>query len=171
MRNRVASHKVKFDGTRKAPWHGDLVDVHPDGWLVVFYEQPPQRTSSGGLPAYGLRYHGTEGPVSILVYFDARGEVLEYHCDAALPATISGRDIEFIDLDLDLMVSPGFECYERDHGDFEKNRAAMGYPAEAIEAAQAGIRRARALVAKRATPFDGHPAAVLGRVLAAQGPV
>jgi hypothetical protein len=58
------------------------------GWLVVFYEEPPQHPSSGVQAAYGLRYHGTETPLSILVYFDDKAEVLEYHCDAGFPATI-----------------------------------------------------------------------------------
>jgi uncharacterized protein len=171
MPNPVRSHKLKFDGTSKGPWHGDLVEVHPDGWLVVFYERPPQVTSDGVQPAYGLRYHGTALPLGVLVYFDERGGILEYHCDAALAATIEGRDIRFIDLDIDLIVGPDFLCFERDHEDFERNRSLMGYPEHVVAAARAGIEAARKLLVERATPFDGHPCALLGRVLAAQGPV
>ncbi len=171
MRNPVASNKLKFDGTRKPPWRGDLVEVHPDGWLVVFYEEPPRATTGGEWPAYGLRYHGTDQPLSILVSFNTTGHVLEYHCDAAFPATIRRRDIEFIDLDLDLVVAPDYTGYERDSDDFARNSRLMGYTDEAIATAHEGIRIARELLAARRTPFDDAPHMLLGRVLASQGPV
>lgn len=162
---------MKFDGSTKGPWNGDLVDMVGQRWLVVYYEPPPQATSGGVEPAYGLRYHGMDCPLSILVYFDEVGQVLEYHCDAALPATISGRDIEFVDLDLDVIAGPSLEAWERDHEQFATNRVSMRYSDEAVQAAEAGMDLAHELIRTRATPFDGHAEGLLGRVLAAQGPV
>ncbi|MDZ7729082.1 MAG: DUF402 domain-containing protein [Dehalococcoidia bacterium] len=171
MRNPVRSHKVKYDGSGKGPWEGDLVDAIGERWLVVFYEPPPQRTSAGNDAAFALRYHGMDCPLSVLVYFDHRGDVLEYHCDAALPATISGRDIRFVDLDIDVIADASLATHERDHEQFAANRERMGYDNEAIAAAEAGVALAYELMRTGATPFDGHPAALLGRLLAAQGPL
>jgi hypothetical protein len=171
VRNPVRSHKVKFDGTTKGPWDGDLVEVIGDEWLVVFYEPPPVPASTGEQPAYGLRYHGTASPLSILVYFNANGAVMEYHCDAAFPATIEGRDITFVDLDLDVVLDASLRGVVRDFDDFAANRVSMGYTDEAIAFASAGVMLAWEMVERRDFPFDGHPARLLGKILAAQGPV
>lgn len=170
MRNPVTTVKRKFDGTAKPPWHGDLVDATPDGWLAVFYDHPPHHV--GGVEVgHALRYFSTELPLSVLVSFDAAGRLLEYQCDAALPATIDGRRIEFVDLDLDVMAGPSLAHFERDHETFERNRRAMAYPDDVVETARRGVVLATELIKARAYPFDGSAEALLGRVLAAQGPL
>jgi hypothetical protein len=47
----------------------------------------------------------------------------------------------------------------------------MSYPPKVVAAAHEGVRLAKELIAARALPFDGHPERVLGRVLAATGPL
>lgn len=154
----VQSVKRKCDGSTKGPWRGEFVGEF-NGWAVVLYAPPPafQATDAGLRPAYGLRYHGMERPLSIIVYFDAAGGLLEYFCDAAFPATRSGDTFEFVDLDIDLVVAPDFSAMTRDWDDFATNCAAMRYSAEAVQAAFEGIELAKSLVARRAMPFDGHP--------------
>jgi hypothetical protein len=83
VRNPVETYKRKFDGSSKGPWRGDVVADTEDGWLVVFYERPNHH-AGGEEVAYALRYFSVERPLSVLVNFDERGEVIEYQCDAAL---------------------------------------------------------------------------------------
>lgn len=171
MRNPVETYKRKFDGSSKPLWRGDLVEAGPDGWLVVYYELPPHTTSDGETVTHALRYFSLELPLSVLVCFDDVGRVLEFQCDAGLPATLTGRRVDFIDLDLDLMVDSDGFASERDHDTFARNRERMGYSAAAIGAAREGIRLARELHRLEAVPFDGSPGRILGRVLAAAGPL
>jgi protein associated with RNAse G/E len=170
VRNPVSTRKLKVDGSAKAPWNGDLVDTDGD-WLIVYYEAPGHRTSDGRPVAHALRYFSLAAPLSILVCFDEKGAVLEYQCDAALPATLRGRDIEFVDLDLDLMVGPDGSYHVRDQEAFAINSFVMGYSPEAVQAAHDGIDLALALVERREPPFDGSAGRILGRVLAASGPL
>lgn len=171
MRNPVETHKRKFDGSSKTAWCGDLIDAGPDGWLVVYYERPPHVTSSGAAVEHALRYFSLQLPLSVLVCFDSLGAPIEFQCDAALPATLTGRRIDFVDLDLDLMVGRDGISYERDHDTFARNQARMRYPRTAITAAYEGMRLAHAFVESRECPFDDSPARLLGRVLAAAGPL
>jgi uncharacterized protein len=170
VRNPVSTRKLKFDGTVKSSWDGDLVDASDDGWLAVFYERPEHRIG-GQAVVYALRYFSTRLPLSILVSFDEGGGVLEYQCDAALPATVDGRTVDMIDLDLDVMASASLEYFVRDQERFEQNRGTMGYTREAAEAAHEGVRGAIELIVAGAFPFDGSAERLLGRVLASQGPV
>ena len=170
MRNPVETYKRKFDGSVKGPWRGDLVAETEDGWLVVFYEQPPHQVR-GEPVVYALQYFHPERPLVVLVNFDERGDILEYQCDASLPATLQGRRIDYVDLDLDLMVTADGSAYERDQDDFARNRSAMGYSPEAVDAAHRGIALARDLFTRRAVPFDGSAGELLGRSIAARGPL
>lgn len=170
MRNPVETRKLKFDGTAKPSWHGDLVDAVDDRWLVVFFERPAYAIR-GEAVAYALQFYGMRQPLSVLVCFDRAGNVMEWQCDAGLPARITGRVIEFTDLDLDVMVNPDGTHYVRDVEDFETRSAAMGYSEEAKQAAWKGVALALLLVKRKRYPFDGSGEALLGRVLAAQGPV
>ena len=96
---------------------------------------------------------------------------MEWQCDAGLPGRITGRAIEFTDLDLDVMVNPDGTYYVRDLEDFEARSVAMGYSEEAKQAAWKGVALALLLVKRRRYPFDGSAGALLGRALAARGPV
>ncbi len=176
MPNPVTVRKLKFDGSLVSEWQGDLVEAIADRWLVTRHSSPPVTKpgsvlSVPGLVAEALRYNGVREPLSVLVSFDHLGAVLEYHCDSGLPATLRGRTIEFVDLDLDLMVTPGLETTLRDEDDFSRRSREMAYSDGARAAAREGIRLARQLVAAREEPFDGSPAALLGRLLAAEGPL
>lgn len=171
MRNPVTTYKRKFDGSAKPPWYGDLVEAGEDGWLAVFYEQPPHTVSEGTPVAYALRYFHPALPLSVLASFDARGSLLEYQCDAGLPATIDGRRIDFVDLDLDLMVTADGMHHERDHDTFARNRAAMAYTPGVVAAAYEGLALAGDLLRRKEPPFDGSATRLLGRVIAAQGPL
>ena len=170
MRNPVETQKLKFDGTAKPSWHGDLVDAVGDRWLVVFFERPAYAIR-GEAVAYALQFYGMRQPLSILVCFDDAGNVMEWQCDAGLPARITGRVIEFTDLDLDVMVNPNGSYYVRDLEDFDARSTAMGYSDDAKQAAWKGVALALLLVKRKRFPFDGSAEALLGRVLAAQGPV
>jgi protein associated with RNAse G/E len=170
VRNPVESYKRKFDGSVKGPWRGDLVEETPGGWLVVFYDRPPHRVR-GETVIYALQYFSLERPLVVLVNFDERGHILEYQCDASFPATIAGRRIDYVDLDLDMMVDGDGVVIDRDFDQFEERRVTMGYSEEAVRLAHEGLALAHELLERRAEPFDGSPSKVLGRAIAAAGPL
>jgi protein associated with RNAse G/E len=170
VRNPVESYKRKFDGSGKGPWRGDLVEETEDGWLVVFYERPNHHVK-GEPVVYALQYFHLERPLVVLVNFDERGNILEFQCDASLPATISGRRIDYVDLDLDVMVDAAGTVTDRDQNTFEERKESMHYTPEAIAQAHEGVALAHDLIERGAPPFDGSPARILGRVIAAAGPL
>lgn len=167
----MSTRKLKYDGQAKHDWAGDLVDSIGERWLVVYYADPPHRTEAGTETAYCLRYFGLDIPLSVLVSFDAIGRVLEYQCDAGRPAIIRGRVISFVDLDLDVMADSALQPRLRDEETFVLHSRSMSYPPGVISEAWEGVRLARELMEARACPFDGSAELLLGRVLAAAGPL
>lgn len=171
MSNPVSTRKLKYDGQAKPDWQGDLVEAIGERWLVVYYGDPPHRTEAGVQVTHCLRYFGLDVPLSVLVSFDALGSVLEYQCDAALFSVMLGREVSFVDLDLDIMADASLEPRLRDEDSFERHRNSMRYPEEVVAQAWEGVRLAREWIATRSCPFDGSPALILGRIVASQGPL
>ena len=169
--NPVTVSKLKFDGSSKRDWPGELVDAVGDSWLVVYHEAPGHTTEAGEWVEEAVRYYGMDCPLSVLVCFDALGAVLEYQCDAALPATLVGRHVSFVDLDLDVMADADLQYRVRDEDVFEQRSKTMGYSPEAIAAAHEGVRLAIELIEGRLFPFDGSAQLMLGRIIAARGPL
>lgn len=157
----VIIRKRKFDGALRYEWAGDLVEER-EGWLVVRHD--PQRHEKTGADGHGhdgaaqmLHYVGFGGPVTVLFALDGQGRFLDAKCDAALPATRDGRHIDFIDLDLDVIVQAGGMHYVRDQGVFAERAVALGYDEETKRLAHLGILHALRMVRRRQFPFDGHP--------------
>jgi hypothetical protein len=175
MRNAVRIYKRKYDGTLKREVAGDLVEVAGEGWLLVYYDASRHESLKNGSttdsPPRMLACLSTVSPLVWWLFYDEIGRLTRAHADSALPATISGRAITFVDLDLDLIVAPDFLHFARDFDALAANAEAMSYPAHVVNAAHEGLRLARKAVDERAFPFDGSAERVLGRVLASDGPL
>jgi len=175
MRNPVTVRKLKFDGSVRSEWTGDLVDAN-DAWLAVYHD-PDRHQKLEDIAretlerSYSLRYVGLLGPLSVLFTFDERGRFLDAKCDAALPGRIEERIVSFVDLDLDVVVLPGGQHYIRDQAVFAERSVSMGYPDEVQRKAHQGILHALRMVRRGRFPFDGSAEALLGRVMASEGPL
>ncbi len=170
MSEPLVSIKRKFDGTTKQRWPCETVETSAD-WLVVFYDHPGHETAAGEPVTWALGYFAIGRPLVVLVSFDAAGAVLQYQCDAALPCRRLGQEIHWVDLDLDVLSGPELAPHIRDFDDFARNSRAMAYDAAAIAAAGDGVNLALGLLLARDCPFDGSPASLLERTLAARGRV
>lgn len=98
----------------------------------------------------------TVQPLVVLFEYDLDGWFRAAKCDAALPATFNGPVIEFVDLDLDVLVEHDLSCSVRDEETFARNLKLMAYPAAVVQQAYAGIALAQAPVASRHIPFDKY---------------
>mgnify|MGYP001121368540 CR=1 FL=1 len=151
-------NKWKVDGTLKSAWEGDLLPDRWSGWRLVVHR--PGRhlkfTQTDVAETRPLFVHcfGLIRPLTVLLQYSPDGSFQEAKCDAALPATLAGRKIDFVDLDLDVIVAADLSYYVRDEDVFARNAEQMGYGETAVAQARAGIALAQALVSSRRFPFD-----------------
>ena len=175
MRNPVTVRKLKYDGHVKREYEGDLVQAD-DSWLVVYHS--PVRHSHvlyGHATTYGrphlLFHHSLVLPLVATVTFDEVGFVPHYYVDAALPTTIEGRKISWVDLDLDIDSPLDSRASIWDIEELQQHRREMRYPDDVVDAAWRGIRIGSELLANGRFPFDGSASTLLGRILASEGPL
>lgn len=163
--------KRKFDGSVKYEWPGEVMDSGRADWIAVYHHprRYQKRLADGsvqeGVPAHLIHYVGLAVPLTVIFAFSLDGEFLDAKCDAALPGELDGVFLDFVDLDLDVVVLPGLQHYVRDQEVFAERSISMNYSQEAKRAAHRGILHALRLVRRRQFPFDGH-AESLARAIA-----
>lgn len=156
-REPILVRKRKYDGRVKSEWEGELLSVAAEGWLVVMHHPDRHRKRTDGKwkrqsPVHVHCLH-VSAPLTVLLIYGRDGAFREAKCDAALPAVRDGSVIEFVDLDLDVIVAHDLTRFVRDEATFERNRKRMGYPEHIVAQAWAGIALVQELLARRQFPF------------------
>jgi len=168
MQSPIVIRKLKFDGSVRYEWEGELIE-ELDGWAIVLHDtsrhqKHDSKPSPNLEPGVGLHYLGLDSPLTVLFWFDPSLTFCDAKCDASLPASHSGNGFDFVDLDLDVIVLPGLQHYVRDQEGFAERSTSMGYSESARRAAHAGILRALRAVRRRQFPFDGSPERLIREV-------
>jgi protein associated with RNAse G/E len=84
----------------------------------------------------------------------SNGDLRNFYCNINLPPKFSGTELDYIDLDIDLIVWPDGRVVTLDEDEFEQNAAKFGYPTEIREHTFNTLGELRALIARREFPFN-----------------
>jgi len=76
---------------------------------------------------------------NIFRFHEPDGSFRNYYCNVAKPFTLDGGTLEFVDLDIDVVVWPDGRVEVLDRDDFEENSVKFGYPNDVIEKAEAAL--------------------------------
>lgn len=169
MSRLVTVYKKKFDGYESRRFQAEVVESpHPD-WITTFSDASIHPSFKANGPSYTSPYHvyflSTTKMLVASFYFTATGELQEAQCDVAMPATVDGDAITFIDLELDLIVRPDGSHYLRDFHEFADHRVRMGYSPEMVNGARSALLESLRLFRKGSFPFDGSAINVFQREL------
>ena len=171
----VVVRKLKFDGTVKYEWPGTRCETGRPGWIAVYHDprrhqkKPGSGVEEPGELAHLIHYVGLVAPLTVILAYSLHGEFLDAKCDAALPGVLRGDVLDFVDLDLDVVVLPGYQHYVRDQEIFAERCVSMGYSEEAKRLAHLGILHALRSVRRRQFPFDGHADDLMREILGGTG--
>ena len=154
----IIVRKKKFNGFVKSEWEGTLLTSLEADWLVVLHHPERHKKSrhTAVLQADQLfiHLHNLVEPLTVLMMFDENGRFQNAKCDAALPAQQMENIIEFVDLDLDLHVTPNLSYTVEDEDVFQQHCKLMDYTPYIVQQARLGIKFAQDIVAMRRFPFD-----------------
>jgi protein associated with RNAse G/E len=71
-----------------------------------------------------------------LLDFDQDGRLLEIYCEVALQHVSEPGRVSWIDLDLDVALTPGSDAFIAGEDEFEANALRYGYPTKIVEQAR-----------------------------------
>ena len=148
---------LKYDGSLHRSWPARLVSR--EGALVVVegvFETEVRHRLLGTIAAgtHSTEYYWTDRWYSVFRFREPDGTLRNYYCNVNRPAEFDGRALTFVDLDIDVLVSPDFAYAVLDEEEFEAHAARFGYTDEVLRrVAEARVELIK-LIETRAFPFD-----------------
>ncbi len=149
----------KFDGRLHRQWPARL--IAQAGSLIVLagvFAEEIQHPLLGRIAPGTLstEYYWTDRWYNVFRFHEPTGALRNYYCNINQPAQFDGRNLRFVDLDIDVLVAPDFTYQILDEDEFTRHTAQFKYPAQLC----AEVTRARAeliaLIACREFPFNSH---------------
>jgi uncharacterized protein len=122
-----------YDGTLRKSWSCRLFGQN--GHELVFYGEFEKEVSH---PELGLIKRGTisyeyywlDRWFNVFRFHEPDGQLRNYYCNVSTPPTFADGILEYIDLDLDLLVWPNLKYSILDRDEFCSNADRFGYPSD-----------------------------------------
>lgn len=89
---------------------------------------------------------------NVFRFSDRAGTLNSFYCNINMPPNFDGHVLDYVDLDIDVLVKPDFSYQVLDLEDFDQN--ARAYPPEVRENAHAALADLIRLIETRSFPFD-----------------
>lgn len=146
----------KYDRNIRRSWQGGLISSN-DNLLVVVgrFESEVEHSGLGTIKqnTVSVEYFWLDRWYNIFRFLESDGSLRNYYCNVAMPATIVGDVLDYVDLDIDVVVWPNrsYEILDRD--DFEHNTVKYGYPEDIRKRAEASVSKLIEMIEGQAFPF------------------
>lgn len=147
----------KFDGSINRSWDAELVGEH-DGQLIFVgvFENEVDHPELGHIERGTVSYefYWLDRWYNVFRFHRPDGTLRNWYCNVNLPPTLSGDVLDYVDLDLDLLIWSDFRIEVLDRDDFERNAETFGYPASVRAGAEQALAELRSMIDARKFPFD-----------------
>lgn len=149
----------KFDGTVYRTWHAKLLSI--DDSLIVLegtFEYEVNHPAVGHIKkgTRSVEYYWLMRWYSVFCFFEPEGGFRNYYCNINCPPQISDNILRYIDLDIDILVSPFMTYNILDKNEFEENSRKFKYPAKTITEIEKALDELISLIQNRQFPFNLH---------------
>lgn len=147
----------KYDGQIHRSWQAELKEENDD--LYLFYGQFDQKIDHPDigliLPGTGsFEYYWKNEWYNVFRFLEPDGELKCFYCNVNMPPELKGGVLDYIDLDLDILVKPDFTYRLLDEEEFGANVKKYQYSAEIVETCWKQIEQLEYMINARAFPFD-----------------
>ncbi|HTK38130.1 MAG TPA: DUF402 domain-containing protein [Pyrinomonadaceae bacterium] len=158
MNETITVNSRKFDGSIRRSWTCRL--VRQDRPLLVFegvFEFDVRHGDLGfirrGTVSY--EYYWLDRWYNVFRFHEPEGDLRNYYCNINMPPVFENDVLDYVDLDLDILVWPDFSYQILDGEDFEQNAKRFGYPDEIRVNVKGAISDVIRLIETRQFPFSG----------------
>jgi uncharacterized protein len=153
----VTINSRKFDGSLRRSWTCRL--ARRDGALLVFEGvfdievlHPELGTISRGTTSY--EYYWLDRWYNIFRFHEPDGPLRNYYCNINLPPELDGETLNYVDLDIDVLVWPDNTYEVLDIDEFEANALKFKYPAAVRSGASNALAQVIKLIERSGLPDD-----------------
>jgi uncharacterized protein len=155
--NSILVRALKYDGTEHRSWAARVVK-QTDSLLMLdaVFDEEIEHDLIGTIACgtNSTEYYWLDRWYNVFRFSDRRGSLMSFYCNVNMPPSFDGHVLQYVDLDMDVLIKPDFSYQVLDLEDFETNALAYDYPLEVRENAQAALGELIRLIETRSFPFD-----------------
>ena len=147
----------KYDQNIRRSWLGGLISSNENLLVVVGrFESEVEHSGLGTIKqnTVSVEYFWLDRWYNIFRFHEADGSLRNYYCNIAMPATFADGVLDYVDLDIDLVVWPDGKYEVLDRDDFEQNTAKYGYPEDITDRAEASVNELIGMIERSEFPFS-----------------
>jgi protein associated with RNAse G/E len=127
----VSVNSRKYDQSISRHWTGELVSR--DDEIVVLkgvFDKDVEHPDLGHIVrgTISIEYFWLERWFNIFRFFEPSGSLRNFYCNITMPPAFDGRVLDYVDLDIDVVVWPDMSYCVLDEAEFKDNSALWKYP-------------------------------------------
>lgn len=157
MTNEVTVNSRKYDGTLRRSWKCELKSTR-EGliMLVGVFDRDVEHNDLGSIRngTISHEFFFLNSWFNIFRFHEPDGSFRNFYCNITMPPVFSNGVLDYVDLDIDVVVWPDFRYQVLDQQEFSTNAAAFGYSDAILNRVEDSLSELIELIENREFPFD-----------------
>jgi uncharacterized protein len=151
----ITVNSRKYDGRIRRSWTGGLVTETKEHIVLVGgFDRDVEHSDLGRIRqgTTSFEYFWLHRWYNIFRFHEPDGALRGYYCNITMPPTFQGDIVDYVDLDIDVLVWPDKQFEIVDLDDFERNTERFAYSDDVCVAARSAVEELTALIARNGLP-------------------
>lgn len=156
-RRQITVRSLNYDRSLRRGWKAEL--IRHDGPLIELVGEfafGVEHTDLGSIQrgTVSYEYYWLDRWYNVFRFHEPNGEFRNYYCNINQPPSFENDVLEYIDLDIDLVVDREYRIKVLDLEEFEKNIRLFSIPKDVCGSARGSVDELITAIEKRVFPFD-----------------
>ena len=153
----ITVNSRKYDGSIRRSWTCELVKRHDS--LLVFvgeFETAVEHSDLGRIEkgTRSYEYYWLDRWYSIFRFHEPSGTLRNFYCNINMPPQFSDGVLDYVDLDIDIVVWPDFSHVVLDRDEYERHSQLFRYPPAVDEKVETTVKELLEMIERREMPLE-----------------
>ena len=151
----ITINSRKYDGHIRRSWEGGLISENGTHIVLVGKFEEDIGHDEIGLIKKGtvsFEFYWLDRWYNIFRFHEPDGTLRSYYCNITMPPTLADGVLDYVDLDIDVIVWPDNRYEVLDMDDFEQNKVKFGYPKDVLKKTEESLAEVITLIEKGELP-------------------
>jgi len=157
MHNPVNIISRKYDSTINHKWVAKLLHKTDDFWIFKGKFEKEINHPTLGIIRNGTisyEYYWKQKWFNVFRFHEPSGEFKFFYCNLNMPPSFDSSTLDYIDLDIDLLVHKDLKVEILDLDEFTQNSQFYAYPDDLIRQMHKGLAELLEMIETKTFPFD-----------------
>jgi protein associated with RNAse G/E len=129
----ITVNSRRFDGTIRKTWQCELLEQRGSLLIAVGeFDTDIEHADLGRIKkgTISREYYWLDRWYNIFRFHEPSGEFRNFYCNVSAPAQFENGVLDYVDLDIDVLIDANSKVTVLDREDYERSIATFGYPVE-----------------------------------------